>query len=338
MRVLLEATAGSRPGSDRGIGRYLSALRAANAALGNDLVELVGPITDGRLAEMSASVRRSLALSRQEYDIFHSPTAYYSAVDLRRRPMAVSILDVIPLDVRAHRRTGIKAKIMHRLAARADVILTLSNHAAGRIEAVLGVSRQRIVVAPLPPAPAFVSVGETYSGVRHPYVAMLADLRTADPRKRTNWIPSVCGHLNSNGIASVVVGAGSGELHLPGVLGLGRVDDLTWACVLRGAEALVYTSAYEGQGLPPLEAIACGTPVVGMANTALPEVVGAAGILLNDSADEGGAAALASQVVRFIEDSSLKDRLGAECAGQASRYTVDRFVSAVSGAYEIAIR
>lgn len=338
MRILVDVTAAERAGCDRGVGRYVSAVRSANELLGNDVEELVCVTGRSRLAEVSALLRRTRALSRHEFDVFHAPTAYYAAKDRRGRPTVTSVLDVIPLELDEHRKTGLQAWFFHRLASHADVVLTLSAHAASRIEVLLGVDPGRIVVAPLPPALPFVPDGPRAAGLANPYVAMMVDLRTPDPRKRAHWIPLLAAQLQQHGITLVVVGGGTEALLVPGVLGLGRVDDDTWAGVLRGADAFAYTSAYEGQGLPPLEAIACGTPVVSMANTAIPEVVGGAGVLVDDHHGDDGAVLLAAEVRRVIDDPTLRSRLASECPAQSSRFTPERFVSQIGGAYALAAR
>src|SRR5947209_14635956 len=64
---------------------------------------------------------------------------------------------------------------------------------------------------------------------------------------------------------------------------LGFVDDLV--DLYRGASALVFTSRAEGFGLPIVEAMACGTPVVAFDNTSIPEVAGDAGVLVPDGED-----------------------------------------------------
>jgi glycosyltransferase involved in cell wall biosynthesis len=86
----------------------------------------------------------------------------------------------------------------------------------------------------------------------------------------------------------LVVGAGGrvfsglGFDRVPdGVHLLGRVDDADLPGLYAAAEALVYPSLYEGFGLPPLEAMACGTPVITSNTTSLPEVVGDAALLVN---------------------------------------------------------
>ena len=65
------------------------------------------------------------------------------------------------------------------------------------------------------------------------------------------------------------------------ILKIGYVDDSDQAALYSGALFFVYTSAYEGFGLPPLEAMSCGTPVITSNNSSLPEVVGNAGIMID---------------------------------------------------------
>ena len=70
------------------------------------------------------------------------------------------------------------------------------------------------------------------------------------------------------------------------ILKIGYVDDSDQAALYSGALFFVYTSAYEGFGLPPLEAMSCGTPVITSNNSSLPEVVGSAGIMIDYDDDE----------------------------------------------------
>ena len=70
------------------------------------------------------------------------------------------------------------------------------------------------------------------------------------------------------------------------ILKIGYVDDSDQAALYSGALFFVYTSAYEGFGLPPLEAMSCGTPVITSNNSSLPEVVGQAAIMIDYDDDE----------------------------------------------------
>jgi glycosyltransferase involved in cell wall biosynthesis len=85
----------------------------------------------------------------------------------------------------------------------------------------------------------------------------------------------------------------------------------------RGAIALVFPTLYEGFGLPPLEAMASGTPVVTSSTTSLPEVVGDAAILVDPSSVE----AIADSIERVVADSELRQALIVRGLEQAKRFT-----------------
>jgi len=81
------------------------------------------------------------------------------------------------------------------------------------------------------------------------------------------------------------------------------VSDDDKPAILSGADMLVYPSHYEGFGMPPLEALACGTPVITSNNSSLPEVVGKCGIMVNSSDTK----ALKEAIILTIKDSSIKE-------------------------------
>jgi glycosyltransferase involved in cell wall biosynthesis len=84
-----------------------------------------------------------------------------------------------------------------------------------------------------------------------------------------------------------------------------------------GAQAFVFLSLYEGFGLPPLEAMACGIPVVVSDTGALPEVVGEAGLQVSPT-DE---AAIEMAISRVLQDAGLRKELGARGLRRAARFT-----------------
>jgi glycosyltransferase involved in cell wall biosynthesis len=85
----------------------------------------------------------------------------------------------------------------------------------------------------------------------------------------------------------------------------GYVDDGDLPVLYSLATAFVFPSSYEGFGLPPLEAMACGTPVISNGATAMPEVIGDAGLLLDRPSPE----AIADAMERLISDNDLRRRL-----------------------------
>jgi glycosyltransferase involved in cell wall biosynthesis len=84
--------------------------------------------------------------------------------------------------------------------------------------------------------------------------------------------------------------------------------------------AFVYPSLYEGFDLPPLEAMACGTPVLTSNVTSLPEVVGDAGLLV----DPYNVAAIAHGIRRLVEDSALREELKRRGLERAKQFTWER--------------
>jgi glycosyltransferase involved in cell wall biosynthesis len=97
------------------------------------------------------------------------------------------------------------------------------------------------------------------------------------------------------------------------------------------ADLFVFPSLYEGFGLPPLEAMACGTPVLASNNSSLPEVLGDAGRLV-DAEDVGG---LADAMALLLSDTPLRTRLSALGPAQAARFTWEDAASRLLQAYNM---
>jgi glycosyltransferase involved in cell wall biosynthesis len=341
-----------RAGADRGLGRYAAEVASALTESGVDARHLTtrsATWAPARVQEYVELGLRSAALRRERFDVFHATNPFVTAVGHGGRHVT-TILDVIPLEMASHRKTGIKAKFFFRIASRADVILTISQFSANRIVRTLHVDPSRVHVATIPPAAGFCpEVGprdeETLSrlGLTAPFLATLVDTRTPDPRKRASWLPALAQVGRDRGLDTVAVGGGTREAFAGTVVrGVGRLSDADLAAVLRAAYVFVYTSAYEGQGLPPLEAIACGTPVIGVANTAIPEMVGRAGILVEDDpdawnrpdqADSPALARLQGELDDVLSDRLLRDALVDETRKQAAIHSREAFRVGLLTAY-----
>lgn len=107
----------------------------------------------------------------------------------------------------------------------------------------------------------------------------------------------------------------AGQVHIAGY-----VDDESLACLYAGARALVWPTLYEGFGLPPLECMACGTPVIASNLASIPEVTGGAALLVDPlNTDE-----LAAAISRILEDDLLTKRLRHDGPNRASRFSWQR--------------
>jgi glycosyltransferase involved in cell wall biosynthesis len=158
-------------------------------------------------------------------------------------------------------------------------------------------------------------------GLRGPYVLTVA---TDDRRKNLSVLSHAAQRLQALGVE--LLWAGDRRPHITqghpidGVRALGYVDEEDLPGLYRGARAFVLPSRYEGLGLPCLEAMACGTPVVAANRAALPETCGTAALLVDpDDAD-----AVADAVMRAVSDQPLRARLRDAGLRRAEQSTWER--------------
>lgn len=171
---------------------------------------------------------------------------------------------------------------------------------------------------------------------------------TLQPRKNLTRLLEAFARISSSSGSSVgLVLAGRpgvGASHLPArAEALGLTDRVTWLSYVAeehkpslyaGARALVFPSLYEGFGLPVLEAMAWGTPVIASNVSSVPEVAGEAGLLV-DPYDVDG---LAQAMARILDDAALRERLIAAGRERAALFTWDRCAAEVEAALDDAIR
>ncbi|RYE41770.1 MAG: glycosyltransferase [Hyphomicrobiales bacterium] len=107
----------------------------------------------------------------------------------------------------------------------------------------------------------------------------------------------------------------------------GFVEEEHLSALYSDALCFVYLSRYEGFGLPPLEAMACGTPVVSADNSSLPEVVGSAGLLFNSGDVDG----VADAIERLMQSGALRAELSAAGIRRAQLFDWERCAAIVAG-------
>jgi len=231
-------------------------------------------------------------------------------------------------------RCVLRAGVGLTLAAGARV-MTISEHSRLEISRYYGLPKNRIQVTHLagdpcfrPPSNAGSTVDLNCLGIRSPYILAVGNLQ---PRKNLGGLIRAAAELKQKktGPFQVVIAGKAkwresdlySEIRQLGleqeVCFLGYVSDETLIGLYQRAAVFVYPSLYEGFGLPLLEAMACGAPVVTTRCTSIPEVVGEAALMV-EASDTG---ALADAMRRVLEDESLRASLREKGLKQAAQFS-----------------
>jgi glycosyltransferase involved in cell wall biosynthesis len=217
---------------------------------------------------------------------------------------ATTIHDLVPLHYPEW--TTARTQTMHgrkyrNAAETCDVIFVNSAYTGRDVTATLGVSPERVRVAHPAPKEVFRADGQAADlGAR--YVLTVA---TLEPRKNLQTLIEAHRLLDGAFELAVVGAEGWGEQPLlegPGIRRLGYVSDEELARLYRGASVVAYPSRFEGFGIPVIEAMACGVPVVVSAHESLDEASGTAAL----RADPDDPAAFAAAIGRACDE---RDRL-----------------------------
>lgn len=230
-------------------------------------------------------------------DVVHMTTYVVPPVSMTRTVVTVHDLSylVYPEAFSRRVRTMLTA-LVPRSVRRADRVIAVSEHTKRDLVRFYRLDPDKIAVTPLAPGPEFVVMREAAAtplppGVKEPFVLAVGNL---EPRKNLGrLLEAFFALVRERGFEGqlVLVGKGSGGGE---ILSRARDQGLESRVVLTGfvsqpelvllynrAKLFVYPSLYEGFGLPPIEAMACGCPVVASNTSVLPETLGDAALLVD---------------------------------------------------------
>jgi len=317
MRIVVDVSPLSHPRT--GVGNYIRGSLRGLAGTGHDVVAfapasragrrlieaaLEGIDVERRLPALPAAHALRTAWSKAgrpalerligRFDVFHFSDWMYPPQ--RGGLRSTMVHDLVPLHhpqwVHPRTRRMHGAKYAHA-ARTCDVVMVNSRYTAEDVAATLGVARERIHVA-------YPGVDAVYApeGARADGDYVLA-VGTLEPRKNL----AVAIDAARDRELRVVGGRGWGGVEAGGanVSWLGPLHDEALARQYRGALALVYPSRFEGFGMPVLEAMACGVPVVASSHPSLDEASGDAAIRADPDDPEAIAAAIDDAIARRDE-------------------------------------
>ena len=280
------------------------------------------------------------AARRLDLNLLHVP--YWGSPLRPTTPTVVTVHDIIPFLLPAY-QGGILGRAYTRLVAaatrRADLILTDSVASKEDIVRHLDIPAYRVRPVLLAPDARFRPMADptALAALRQKYGLpdrYLLYLGGFDQRKNVPTILQAFRQLLNHQAQARLVIAGRlpkedsaffpDPRRIVQELGLGEavqligwVPDEEKPALYSGAAAFVFPSHYEGFGLPPLEAMACGIPAIGSVAASLPEVIGDGGLLV----PPGDADALAEAMSRLWHDTELRATLGQRALAHAARFS-----------------
>ena len=279
----------------------------------------------------------SAELRRNPVDVLH---VQFTAPPFSPCPVVVSIHDLsfehLPQTFKWRSRKQLRITV-RRTARQASQVIALSEYARNDIVKTYQVSPDKISVIPLAAADHFRPIrdAEELQRVRQTYGIegeYMLSVGAIQPRKNLGRLVAAYSHLRGakpEGKLPKLVLAGKcawlydetlraiEELELSdSIILTGYVPESDLPALYSGALCFIYPSYFEGFGLPPLEAMQCGVPVIVGDRTSLPEVVGDAGVLV----DPFDVHALAAAIEKVVSDSNLRAKLSVQGLARAKLF------------------
>ena len=286
-----------------------------------------------------------------DVNIFHSTS--FSAPENVKSKLVVTIYDVSFI---THPQFHQKANIEHcnygtmEAVKHADIIIAISEHTKDDLIKYFNCPSEKIKVTylgydkeifrPIKEEAEIEKVLKKHK-IDKPFIL---NLGTVEPRKNIEGLIRAYSLLANNlkDKYDLVIGGGKGwldsdlypliqELKLEDKIKfLGYVDEEDLAYLYSATACFIYPSFYEGFGLPVLEALACGAPVISSDISSIPEVIGEAGILIDPRKNEEISAAIG----KLLDDTSLQDTLKKKALLQAKKFSWEKCATQTLEIYE----
>jgi glycosyltransferase involved in cell wall biosynthesis len=252
-------------------------------------------------------------------DVLHCPT--FRGPSKSSTPLVLTVHDLAvlrhPEAFNRWSRTYSRV-VVPRVVRAAARVIAVSDFTKRELVELLGVEESRVRVVPNAVAPTFAPEGERAPG---DYVLAVG---TLEPRKN---LPRLAGAARRADVELRIAGArGWGGVQAAGATFLGFVPDEELARLYRGALCVAYPSLYEGFGIPVLEALACGAPVVTSRDTAMADLANGAAVLVYPRDEESIAAGIREAIAR-------RDELGRKGPDVASGYSWARSAELTANVY-----
>jgi glycosyltransferase involved in cell wall biosynthesis len=286
------------------------------------------------------SIRQQWVIPRILHDqnafLYHCP--YYVIPFFPRVPTIITIHDTIPLMYPKH--SSIKARLFFRLAVRLAIraaahIITVSETTRSDLMRMFNVSPEHVTSIPLAADPGFRRQSDeivdslcSRLNLRKPYILYLGTNR---PHKNLPYLLKAWQRIDSGPFILVIAGRWDNRFPQPlayvrenrmqeDVRCIGAVDDTDLPALYSGASGFVFPSLYEGFGLPVLEAMTCGTPVVCSDTPGLRELTRDAAITFNPNRVDS----IASSLLQLLSNPLLRSDLSKRGLQRAGWFSWER--------------
>jgi alpha-1,3-rhamnosyl/mannosyltransferase len=272
-------------------------------------------------------------LKRKEYHVYHENAFTPSAIK-QKVPQVFTLHDLSLMDYRSYHpkeRVWFSDLFFNRRIPEATQIIVPSRFIQEEVCTTLSLPENRVTAVYEAPDPFFSprskhEVQKTRTRLALPDTYLLF-VGTLEPRKNLDLIIEALGRIRED-IPLVLTGwKGWGdkpwmdkakEYNIDTNIYLtGYIDEQALACLYSGAQALLYPSKYEGFGLPVLEAMACGCPVICSNAASLPEVGGDAAVYVDPHDPDS----LLEAITRIVHDSELRQKMWKKGLEQARRFS-----------------